>query len=397
VTRQTTGPGRSRLWRRPAALPGGPGLWLGGAALLVAVIALVVAVSGSPAPAPVAGATGPVGPTVPAASTIAAAPVGDLPAEPGAAASTGPVATEPVAATATTSITCPAATVTVTDAAGLAEALAQAAPGTSIYLTDGVYQGTFTAAAKGTADRPIFVCGDAGAVIDGGGIKKGYGFHLDGADYWRLSGFTVRNAQKGVMGDSVNHAVISGLTVEQIGDEAIHLRKFSSDNVVEGNTISGTGNRRDKFGEGVYIGTANSNWTGITGGAPDTSDRNVVRGNIISGTTAESVDIKEGTTGGKVTGNTFDGSAITGADSWVDVKGNDWTISGNTGQRSPQDGFQTHQVYDGWGRGNTFTRNTARVDGPGFGFHLAPVEDNRVACDNTVAGAAEGLSNVACK
>ena len=386
----------SRWRQRLAALPGGPGPWLGGAALVVAVIALIVSVAGASAPAPVAGATGPVGPTVPAASAIVTTPVGELPAEPGTVPTTGPVATEPVAAT-TTALRCPAASVTVSDAGALVAALEQAGPGTSIALADGVYQGTFTAASKGTADRPIFLCGGPGAVLDGGGIKKGYGFHLDGADYWRLAGFTVRNAQKGVMGDGVNHAVISGLTVTQIGDEAIHLRKFSSDNVVENNVISDTGNRRDKFGEGVYIGTANSNWAGITGGAPDTSDRNVVRGNTISGTTAEAVDIKEGTSGGAVTGNTFDGADLTGADSWVDVKGNNWTISGNTGQRSPVDGFQTHQVYDGWGRGNTFTGNTARVDGSGYGFHLAPVEDNRVACDNKVTGAAEGLSNVPCK
>ena len=395
MTRQTVERDQPQLRQRLAALPGGPGLWLGAAALLIAVIALVVAVTGRSAPAPVAGATGPVGPTVAPASAIAVAPVGDLPAEAGTTA-TGPVPTSPASPATATSVTCPAPTVTVADAGALTAALEQAGPGTSIALADGVYPGTFTAAGKGTKDRPIFLCGGAGAVLDGGGIKKGYGLHLFGADYWRVVGFTVRNAQKGVMGDTVNHTVISGLTVTQIGDEAIHLRKFSSDNVVEGNVISGTGNRRDKFGEGVYIGTANSNWAGITGGAPDTSDRNVIRGNTISGTTAESVDIKEGTTGGTVTGNTFDGSALTGADSWVDVKGNDWTVSGNTGQHSPADGFQTHQVYDGWGRGNTFTRNTARVDGPGFGFHLAPVEDNRVACDNQATGAAEGLANVPC-
>jgi hypothetical protein len=390
VTRQL-----SDFRRRLGALPGGPGLWLGGVALVIAVIALIIAVSGGGSAAvPVAGATGPVGPTVPAASAAATQPVGDLP---GVAPSTGPVPTEPVAATGSSSVTCPAATVTVSDAGALSAALESAGPGTSIAMTDGTYQGTFTASAQGTADRPIFLCGGPGAVLDGGGIKKGYGLHLDGAKYWRISGFTVRNAQKGVMGDGVNHSTISGLTVETIGDEAIHLRKFSSDNVVENNVISDTGNRREKFGEGVYIGTANSNWADITGGAPDTSDRNVVRGNTISGTTAESVDIKEGTTGGTVTGNTFDGTDITGADSWVDVKGNNWTISGNTGQRSPADGFQTHSVYDGWGRGNTFTGNIARVDGPGYGIHLAPVEDNRVACDNQATGAAEGLSNVPCK
>ncbi|AGZ42814.1 right-handed parallel beta-helix repeat-containing protein [Actinoplanes friuliensis] len=375
--------------RRLAALPGGPGLWLGGAALLVAVIALVISLTGTAGAEPVAGATGPVGPTVPAGAIVPTAP----PSTDGTAPATGPLPTTTVAAGGTT---CPAATVSVGDADSLTAALDQAQPGTSILLADGVYEGAFVGDAKGTAAKPIFVCGGPGAVLDGGGIKKGYGFHLDGADHWRLVGFTVRNAQKGVMADSVNHTVISGLTVEQIGDEAIHLRKFSSDNVVEGNTIRDTGKRRDKFGEGVYIGSANSNWAGITGGAPDTSDRNVVRGNTISATTAEAVDIKEGTTGGTVTGNTFDGAALTGADSWVDVKGNNWTISGNTGQRSPEDGFQTHQVYDGWGRGNTFTGNIAQVDGPGYGFHLAPVENNRVACTNKATGAALGLANVDC-
>ncbi len=124
----------------------------------------------------------------------------------------------------------------------------------------------------------------------------------------------------------------------------------------------------------------------------------MVRNNTITAVTAENVDIKEGTTGGTVTGNTFDGAALSGghADSWVDVKGNDWTISGNTGTNSPLDGFQTHSVVDGWGRGNVFSRNVATVDGPGFGFSLTPVEDNRVACDNEVSGAAEGTSNTPC-
>jgi hypothetical protein len=372
--------------RRITALPGGPAAWLGGAALLVALIALLVAVNHSVNPTPIAGATGPVGPTVPVAGTATTSPV---PSEVSAA----PIDTAPAAAAGK----CPAATVVVGGADQLTAALAQATAGTVIQLRDGVYAGQFTAASKGTADKPIFVCGGAAAVVDGGGIKKGYAFHLNGADYWRLVGFTVRDSQKGVMADGTNHAVISGLTVEQIGDEAIHLRKFSSDNVVEGNTIRDTGQRKDKFGEGVYIGTANSNWATITGGAPDTSDRNVVRNNTISATTAESVDIKEGTTGGTVTGNTFDGSALSGADSWVDVKGNGWTITDNTGSHSPADGFQTHQVYDGWGGGNTFAGNTAGVDGPGFGFHLAPVLTNRVECSNKATGAAQGLANIACE
>jgi len=261
-----------------------------------------------------------------------------------------------------------------------------------------VYEGRFVARTAGTKEKPIFLCGGAGAVIDGGSVTGGYALHLEGANYWRVIGFTIRNGQKGLMADKVNHAVIQGLTVEQIGDEAIHLRNFSSDNVVQGNTIRETGKRRDKFGEGIYIGTAQSNWCTNSGCQPDNSDRNMVRNNNISATTAESIDIKEGTTGGWVIGNTFDGGSLSGShsDSWVDVKGNNWLIQGNTGRNALTDGFQVHEILDGWGKGNVFKGNTAEVNGPGYGFNFAPANDNRVSCDNKVVKADKGLSNVKC-
>ncbi|MDX6281563.1 MAG: hypothetical protein QOH03_2634, partial [Kribbellaceae bacterium] len=157
-------------------------------------------------------------------------------------------------------VTCPEATVTVQDTKSLEEALSKAAPGTSIALEDGTYTGKFVAQASGTSAQPIWLCGGAGAVLDGDGIKGGYVFHLNKAKYWRLVGFTVTNGQKGVMADTTVGSVVQGLTVHDIGDEAIHLRANSTDNVVLNNTISKTGQRRDKFGEGVYIGSAVSNW-----------------------------------------------------------------------------------------------------------------------------------------
>jgi len=369
-------------------------LWLavaGGALLLVIVVAVVRLVT----PEQTVGAFGDVGPTgavgprdtdAPAASTEPAAsataePTGVLP-DP-----SGDVAGD-----------CPAATIEVGDADSLATALADAQPGDSIRMADGAYSGRFKATTAASAAKPITLCGSAAAVIAADGVKGGYAFHLDGASYWRLIGFTVRKGQKGVMADHVQHVTIRGLTVEQVGDEAIHLRNFSSDNVVEGNTVRDTGLRREKFGEGIYVGTAQSNWCTITNCEPDNSDRNVVRGNTISAATAEAIDIKEGTTGGSIIGNTFDGASLSGshADSWVDVKGNGWLIKGNTGRNSREDGFQTHEVVDGWGSGNVFTANVAEVNGPGWGFHFAPVNDNKVTCDNRVTGAAKGLANVDC-
>ncbi|OLT15091.1 hypothetical protein BJF78_16715 [Pseudonocardia sp. CNS-139] len=213
----------------------------------------------------------------------------------------------------------------------------------------------------------------------------------------------MRNGQKGVMADGTVGTVIQGLSVSGIGDEAVHLRRHSTDNLVIGNEISDTGNRRDKFGEGVYVGSAVSNWCTVTDCLPDRSDRNVIAQNTIRDTTSEAVDIKEGTTGGLLVGNTFDGSGTTAADSWVDVKGTAWTIRGNRGTNTPLDGFQTHQIEDRWGERNVFEQNTITSgpttdeDGdPGFGIALRPVRDNVVRCDNVVNGGIE-LANVDCE
>lgn len=315
------------------------------------------------------------------------------------AASAQPTAAPKSTATPVPIQDCPDATVTVSTASELTDALAEAGPGTVIQLAETVFEGEFTATGDGTAEEPITVCGTRDSILNGGALDDGYVLHLEDASYWVIQGFTVRNGQKGVMADGTTNSVIADLNVQEIGDEAIHLRAFSTDNQVTGNEISNTGLRKPKFGEGIYIGTAESNWCNISNCEPDRSDRNTISGNAISKTTAESVDIKEGTSSGLLIGNTFDGSAINkdGADSWVDVKGNGWTIDGNSGVNSPQDGYQTHEIIDGWGTNNVFRNNTAKVNGPGFGFSLTPVRDNVVECSNKASNAGEGTFNETCK
>jgi len=320
---------------------------------------------------------------------------------PGAAAEPSPsTAPTPNVTAPTLNTGCPTSpvTVNVTNPAELTQALAHPQPGTVIHLADAVYIGSFTASGHGTAALPIALCGTAGSVLDGGDDRHGYVLHLQDAAFWVLDGFTVRNGHKGVMLDGTRNTVIHNLTVQHVGDEAIHLRAFSSDNTLVGNTITGTGLFEPEFGEGIYVGTARSNWCNISACGPDTSDRNVIAGNTISGTTAESIDIKEGTTGGLVKQNTFDGSAIvqSAASAWVNVKGNNWTIDSNTGTNSPQDGFQTHEILDGWGTRNRFRNNTANVNGPGYGFALTPVRGNIIECGAQSSNAQHGLSNEPC-
>jgi parallel beta-helix repeat protein len=280
---------------------------------------------------------------------------------------------------------CPEGAV-VGDAASLRDALAGARPGDVIVLAPGRYEGSFEAAVAGTEAQPITLCGAADSVLDGGGTDRGYTLHLDGADHWTVSGLAVTGGMKGVMLDRTSHATLSGLTVSGVGDEAIHLRSGSSDNVVEGNDVSHTGLRRAEFGEGVYVGTAQSNWCEISGCAPDASDRNRIVGNRIHDVTAEAIDVKEGTSSGEITGNVLDGAASTAVDSLIDVKGDGWTVSGNTGTASPGDGAQVHSVVDGTGRGNTFSANSFGVAADGYAVAVEAGGGIRasttVSCDN---------------
>ncbi|QGQ21115.1 hypothetical protein GC089_14790 [Cellulomonas sp. JZ18] len=292
---------------------------------------------------------------------------------------------------------CPAPTVTVSDADGLQAALDGAAPGDVIGLADGVYAGEFVARASGTAQQPIALCGGRGAVLDGEGIKGGYALHLDGAQHWHVDGFTIRNAQKGLMADGTVGTTVSRLRVHHIGDEAIHLRRVSTDNLVTGNAVSDTGLRKPKFGEGVYVGTAESNFCDVTDCEPDASDRNRVVANAFWATTSEAVDIKEGTQDGLVARNAFDGSGLVEADSWVDVKGRAWTVEDNTGRHSTLDGFQTHEIIDGWGTDNVFRRNQGELDSPdGFLVAPRPARDNVVACSNALLTGVGGVSPDGC-
>ncbi len=296
-------------------------------------------------------------------------------------------------------------TVKVSTAAQLTSALKAATPGTTIALADGTYPGRFTLARSGTAAAPIRITGGRGAVLDGGSTSTGYVLHLDRADHVRVDGFTVRNGQKAVVLDESNHVVLDDLDLGRTGSEVVLLRNFSSDNVVSNSEIHDAGLVTPGYGEGVYVGLAKSNWSSTgqsrTGGAPDASNRNQIVGNHVFATAAENVDIKEGTTGGTITGNTFDATGMSGAnyaDSWVDIAGNGYLTKGNTGLNPGSallDGYQTHVQLAGWGNDNVFDANASQVDAPGYAVNIhTKGTGNVVTATNTVSGAGKGLTNV---
>ena len=342
------------------------------AVILVTTVAIAVTVirnvTRQPAPA--------AGPAAPLASTAAAAAGTDAP-DPCAGAQGVKVAT----------------------AAQLSKALAAARPGQVIRMADGTYKGEFHIALSGSASQPIVLCGSRRAVLRGRAVSDGYGLHLDGARFWILRGFSVTGAQKGVVLDRSSSNRLTGLLVAGTGQEAVHLRAFSSDNVLERSEIRDTGLETAKFGEGVYVGSAVSNWCEYTACKPDASDRNQILDNRIGPNTgAEAIDVKEGTTGGTIRGNVINGRGIRQADSWVDVKGNRWTISRNTGSTAPEDGFQVHVIRAGWGRDNVFDDNVANLGNGEYGFRIdSEATGTVVGCNNQVTGASKGRSNVGCR
>ncbi|MGN5633218.1 right-handed parallel beta-helix repeat-containing protein [Streptomyces sp. AC154] len=287
-----------------------------------------------------------------------------------------------------------ATVIQVSTAAQLKSALTAAAPGDTIQLADGTYTGNFKATVPGTAAARITLTGSAGAVLTAGG---GYGLHLNGASYWTVKGITVSGGQKGIMADSADGVVIDSVTVHDLDMEGVHFRNSSSDGVIRNSRIYDTGHDGRGMGEGVYVGTA--------GDLSDNSDRVQILDNTIGPDVGgENIDIKEGTTGTRITGNTFDGSGLTGAnydDSWVDVKGNDVLVEGNRGSRTTNNGYETHTQQSGWGCGTVFRDNTSDLSGSTGDKRIAfNITNYSASCpttvyaSNTVTGG-NGLTNIA--
>jgi hypothetical protein len=295
-------------------------------------------------------------------------------------------------------------------------ALASAKPGDVIRVADGEYtfKPRLVAPASGTQSAPITLRGSRKAVLRTKNASGDYGLHIVG-DYWRIEGLTVAHGSKGIVMDGSVGTVIDGVEVYDIGAEAIHFRACSSDGVLRNSYVHDTGQTSAQYGEGVYVGSANSNWSQYKCAdrierdpIGDNTERVLIENNVFEDITAEGADLKEGTDSGTLRDNVFRRTGTSGrnsADSAVDAKGNNWVIEDNVvsetdapwiddGVHRPskfKDGYQSHSVYDGYGMGNVFRRNEVIGEVDGFGVGLYPALDNVVTCDNSAPGAAMGL------
>lgn len=287
-------------------------------------------------------------------------------------------------------------TTKVHDGAGLQAALQQAGPGARIELEPGAYVGNFSTSAEGTSTDPITLEGPTTAVLQGG--HSGYTLHLDGASWWRLEGFSVYGGQKGVVLDATDHTLLRDLHVSGTQNEGVHLRTASSDDTIDHLRIDHTGLGRAFFGEGVYIGSAVENWCALSKCGPDRSDNDQVLNSTFGPDIgSQNIDVKEGTTGGKIVGNSFSGVGSTASNAWVQVKGNDWVVEANRGHSTSDAGIQVLNLAPGWGRTNVIESNVLLGPARGYGIWVQDgAINNVVGCSNQAPSFRSGLTNVAC-
>ena len=242
------------------------------------------------------------------------------------------------------------------------DAMRNASPGDEIIVAPGVYEpaGKFSFGNKATRfgsdkngtrnapitlraqdpnNRPIFKGPD--------GRYDGYGIYILG-DYWILKDLIVEECQKGVMFDNANYGIIDNVLVRNIGEEGIHLRDGSSNNVVTGCVITNTGRVKPGIGEGVYSGSDRKQHETN----PDNASKLAFAGNLNDNfynadcfdntfefctigpnVAAEGADIKEGTKNTIIRNCTFTAEGITGensSDAFIDLKGAYGFVYNNT-------------------------------------------------------------------
>ena len=195
-----------------------------------------------------------------------------------------------------------------------------ARPGDVIEIVDGEYlfDERLVASASGVDSAPITLRGTRAAMIRTKDVSDDYGLHVTG-DHWRIEGITIAHASKGIVLDGSIGTVIDGVEVYEIGDEAVHFRACSSDGVLRNSFVHDTGRDSPQYGEGAYVGSANSNWSdyectdpleGVDEG--DNTERVLIENNVFEDITAEGVDLKEGTDSGTVRGNVFRRAGLSG-------------------------------------------------------------------------------------
>lgn len=280
--------------------------------------------------------------------------------------------------------------VNVSTVADLTSATLGAKAGDTIWVTPGKYElptsnckndkfvnetgrdcGLIWLGADGTKANPVVLAGSDPKnppEIFSSDYKHNYGIHVTG-NYVILKNLKIHSFSKGVVFDNSVGALMEDCEVYHTGNEIVHVRDSSQQVTLNRNFIHGSGYEIAKYGEGIYVGTYNTGWAssqladrdaGFWG--TDASQHRYsgydwrvndtkITCNIVSGTTAENIDVKEGTVRGFVQGNMFIGDSldyngeVSYDDANIDMKGASWTVTGNYFYNSKKQGLPYYNPH----------------------------------------------------
>jgi hypothetical protein len=206
----------------------------------------------------------------------------------------------------------------VSTGAALQSAMMGAKAGDVIVVASGMYQGQFQGTAAGTASAPIVVMGQDPTnppVLSGASSTEA--LYINGGSYWQIQNLVVTGGLRGILFDNTQSSYVCGVEVHGTGQEAIHMRSASSNNLVEGVYVHDTGQSAAGFGEAFYCGSAS--------GYPPASNNNTIKNSLLGPNIGSKyVNFQPGAAGNVVDSCEFDGTGAKGANagySFVSLKG----------------------------------------------------------------------------
>ena len=225
--------------------------------------------------------------------------------------------------------------------------------------------------------------------------------------YWWLRGFRMTGGYSIMHIENGQHNVLDSLELDHSQYEMLAFQNNSRHNTVQYSYLHDAGVAGSAYSEGVYVGTSGNHWSWWSPTLePDRSDSNTIQYNTIANTSSENIDVKEGTTGTLIQGNTLGPAGSAGGTNlvWVAIRGNGARVLNNTGAGGPSSGFQIYgsttpgvpeSDYTQWGNYTLFQSNRATVTG-GSGFLIQSGHTgNVVSCTNQVLNGSFG--NVTCE
>lgn len=179
----------------------------------------------------------------------------------------------------------------------ISHGIRQITAGDTLYVKAGTYEeDLYIDGPAGMPTTPTMIRAYPGQVVTvmGAGVDSGRVKIVNTRDLI-FSGFTVTRFNQGIFVESSERILIENNTVQNVGQEAIHVMGNSSFVRVEGNVVHDT--RKWQYnGEAVYIGSGSQ-------GTLDNTNNVVVKNNVLYNATDEAVDLKPGTHDCVVEGN----------------------------------------------------------------------------------------------